>query len=250
MEMNYLLEGSGDKTIVFIHGLSDNLCFWQKLSQHLKDEYQILLYDIRGHGKSPYVPFTMDSLACDLHDLLLKLNIEKCSLIGLSMGGNIALSFALKYPDMAEKLIIMSSFSRADDNLKSKFDEMENAIRNSYEEFYDMMIKYVLPKDVFEKNKELLELYKNESAKSANIEAIENGIDIGRDFSITDRLKCISNPALILAGRDNELTVPALSKILNDNIENSQLVVFDNTKHNLLIGRNISEILKLIRKFI
>ncbi|MBR0371243.1 MAG: alpha/beta hydrolase [Methanobrevibacter sp.] len=250
MEINYLLEGSGENTIVFIHGLSDNLYYWQRLSFELSKNYKVLSYDLRGHGSSPYAPFTMDELADDLHDLLLSLDIAKTSLVGLSLGGNVALLFALKYPQMVEKLVIMSSFSQVDDNLRLKFEEFKTAIGNSYEDFYDVIIKYVLPEDILNENREALELYKKEAAKSANIKAIENGIDIGVDFYITDKLKCLNHPALILAGRDDEITHIDLSEILNENIENSQLIIFENTKHNLLIKRNMAEIIKILREFL
>lgn len=250
MELNYFLEGSGDKTIVFIHGLSDSLDYWRNLSAQLRGEYRILLYDLRGHGKTPYSPFTMDLLAEDLHELLLKLNISKASLAGLSLGGNVALSFALKYPDMVEKLVIMSSFSEVDDTLKSRFEDFKIAIRNSYEEFYDVIIGYVLPEDILNENRELLEFYKKEAAMGANQRAIENGIDIGVDFHVTDKLRYLSCQALILAGKDDILTSTKLSQIMNDNIEDSQLVIFENTKHNLLIDRNMSKIVELIRGFI
>ena len=45
MKVNYVFEGNGDKTIVFIHGLSDDLEYWRKLSSRLNVEYKILLYD-------------------------------------------------------------------------------------------------------------------------------------------------------------------------------------------------------------
>ena len=85
MECNYILEGHGEKTIVFIHGLSDSLEYWTKLSSRLCDDYQILRYDLRGHGKSKFSPFTMDDLADDLYGLISRLGIKKVSLVGLSM---------------------------------------------------------------------------------------------------------------------------------------------------------------------
>ena len=50
-DLNYVIEGEG-KTIVFIHGLSDNLHYWDKLVYRLKKDYKILRFDLRGHGKS------------------------------------------------------------------------------------------------------------------------------------------------------------------------------------------------------
>ena len=252
MNINYVLEGESDRTIVFIHGLSDSLQYWQKLSCKLKDDYQILRYDIRGHGQSGIEceGFTIDLLVDDLHSLLLELNLSRVSLIGFSMGGNIALSFTLKYPEMVDRLIVMSSFSENDENLKSKFIEFRNALSISFEEFYDVIIRYVLPEDVIEKNREALECAKIQSAKTANIEGIRMGIDMGFGFSITDELSSITAPTLILQGRDDDIISMHLANVLNENIADSRLIVFDDTKHNLLIGRNFDEILKLIRMFV
>ena len=80
--------------------------------------------------------------------------------------------------------------------------------------------------------------------------AIEHGIDIGLDFYVTPKLKYLSCPVLTLAGKDDILTSTDLSQIMNDNIEDSRLVIFENTKHNLLIDRNKSEIVELMRRFI
>jgi pimeloyl-ACP methyl ester carboxylesterase len=252
MNISYIFEGESDKTLVLIHGLSDSLQYWQRLSSRLNDEYQILRYDIRGHGQSDLgdEDFTIDLLVDDLHHLISELDLDKVSLIGFSMGGNIALAFAIKYPESVDRLIVMSSFSENDENLKSRFIEFQNAIDISFETFYDVIINYVLPEDVIERNREVLECAKIQSAKTANPEGIRMGIDMGSSFSITGRLSSISAPTMILQGRDDDIVSMHLADVLNDNIRNSQLMVFDDTKHNLLIGRNFDEIIELIRIFL
>lgn len=251
-DINYIFEGSGEKTIVFIHGLSDSLDYWRRLSLMLSDEYKVLIYDLRGHGESDLgnEEFSMDLLSDDLYNLFLKLNIKKASLIGLSLGGNIALTFTLKHPELVEKLVLMSTFSESDDNLESKFKEFKNAINISYETFFDAIVKYVIPHDVYDENREVLEIAKKMKAETANIKAIKNTIDIGAEFNVTGQLSKIDNETLILYGRDDEIISLNLTNILKDNIRNSKLVILDNTKHDLLIGDNIFEILKLIRQLI
>lgn len=252
MKINYLLEGDGKKTIVFIHGLSDSLLYWMPLSSVLKNDYRVLSYDLRGHGESElgFDEFTMDMLADDLHGLLNNLAIENASLVGLSLGGNVALSFALKYPEFVDKLVLMSTYSEVDRQLEGKFLEFREALDVSFEEFYDVIISYVLPEDVIEKHSKDLELIRAEAAKGTNLEAIKNAIDMGKGFNVTSRLSGMDCPALILSGRDDEITSVSLQKVLNDNLNGSQMIIFDNTKHNLLIGRNIEGILKIMREFL
>ena len=128
--------------------------------------------------------------------------------------------------------------------------ELKTAVNNSFEDFHDTIIHYVIMDDVFNRNREVLEIIKRESAKRANLEAIANGIDMGMDLNITGQLGKLDNPTLILVGREDDLISQNLTDIMKDNIKNSSIIVFDDTKHNLLVGENVSEILRLIRKFI
>ena len=83
--MNYKLEGSGE-TLVFIHGLSDNLLYWEFLASNLKGQYQILRIDLRGHGGSKLGndEIILDTDVKDLKTLLDELKIKKVNLIGYS----------------------------------------------------------------------------------------------------------------------------------------------------------------------
>ena len=71
-------------------------------------DYRVIAVDTRGHGQSPRgnAPFTLRQFAEDLRSFMDRLGIEKASLLGFSDGGNIALLFAMKYPDRVERLIL------------------------------------------------------------------------------------------------------------------------------------------------
>ena len=84
--MYYRLEGSGE-TLVFIHGLSDSLFYWEFLATHLKEDYQILRVDLRGHGDSELGSdeITLDTYVQYLKDLLDELKIQNVNLIWFSL---------------------------------------------------------------------------------------------------------------------------------------------------------------------
>lgn len=250
ISINYELEGEG-KTIVFVHGLSDSLEYWYALTNELKEKYQILSFDLRGHGKSGDDDkiTTIDLYAEDLYQLLNALNIDDAVFIGLSLGGNVILDLAIKHPEMVNGLIIMSSFPEHSEKLAKIFDDFDEAIDKGFVEFYDVIIPYVLPKDILEENRELLDNLKFEVAKTANIEGIKKGIKAGYGFNITDQLSQINAPTLVLAGQDDDLTDLETQKKISDNIKDSRLIIFDNTKHNILIGENIAKTLDLINEF-
>ena len=247
--MNYKLEGSGE-TLVFIHGLSDSLLYWEYLASNLKDQYQVLRVDLRGHGESELKDdeLTIGLFADDLHCLLRELNIGKVCLIGFSLGGAVALDFAIRYPQMVSSLVLMSSFYRADEHLENIFNQFKNALDKGFEDFYDLILPMVLCPDVINDNRKNLEVLKEFASLSANTQAYIQACDAGLDFDVEEKLSQIDVPTLILAGKYDEITVLESQKELQRKITNSKLIVFDDVKHNLLVGKNNEEILNIIKK--
>ena len=151
--MNYKIEGNGE-TLVFIHGLSDNLLYWEYLASNLKHEYQILRVDLRGHGESEKgnEEITINTYVRDLNNLLEELDISKVNLIGFSLGGAVALEFTNKYPQKVDSLVLMSSFHKADAELKNALNQFKNNLNIGFEEFYDHILPMVLCPKVIEDN--------------------------------------------------------------------------------------------------
>lgn len=248
--MNYKVEGKGE-SLVFIHGLSDNLLYWEFLATHLKDEYQIIRVDLRGHGESELGSdeITADLYAKDLLNVLNELNVDRVNIIGFSLGGAIALDFAIKYPKKVYSLVLMSSFSRADDYLSQIFKQFKSTLNNGFKDFYDFMLPKVLCPQVIEDNKEELELLREISSQNANVEAYIMAADAGLTFDVEDKLSLIDVPTLILAGKYDEITSPDIQKNMQEKIKGSRIIILENAKHNLLVGKNNEKILNILKNF-
>lgn len=249
--MNYRLDGNG-KTLVFIHGLSDNMFYWEFLATNLKHDYQILRVDLRGHGESELgnEEITISTYANDLNNLLEKLDISEVNLIGFSLGGAVALDFTNKYPQKVDSLVLMSSFYKADDELKSTLNQFKNSLKVGFDEFYDNILPKVLCPNVIEDNKNELELLKEISSQNANIEAYIKAVDACLNFNAEKHLPEINVPTVILAGRYDEISTLKMQKDLQSKIKNSELIVLDDVKHNLLVGKNNAKILTVLKEFL
>jgi pimeloyl-ACP methyl ester carboxylesterase len=103
----YEIGGSG-KALVFNHaGFVDSGMWdgqWNEFSRH----YQVIRYDMRGFGRSAPLQHPV-SRRQDLHRLLKHLSIERATLVGVSLGGEVAIDFALEYPEMVEALAVVST---------------------------------------------------------------------------------------------------------------------------------------------
>ena len=249
--LNYVVEGEGE-TLLFIHGLSDNLLYWEVLASFLKKDYRILRVDLRGHGESPLGSdeISVDVYSDDLKSLLDELNINNVNIIGFSLGGSVALDFAIKHPDMVSSLVLMSTFSRCDDHFNQVFSEFKRHLSRGFGDFYDYMIPKVLCPDVIENNREELRAIKEFASINANVEAYIKAADAGLAFDVDGALSEIKAPTLVLAGRHDEICPLYCAERLHDGIENSQLIVLDGLKHNLLVGKNNAKIVDLLREFI
>jgi 3-oxoadipate enol-lactonase len=92
--------GSGE-SIIFLHGFSLDRTMWYPQINYFKDNYRVITADARGHGRSgaPSTGYAREDRARDVLVLADYLHLEKFHLVGLSMGGGDALSFAIDYPD-------------------------------------------------------------------------------------------------------------------------------------------------------
>ena len=108
---NYKILGNlqSEKYLVFLHGLMGSGINWSSIAKLFAEDYQILIYDQRGHGRSfqPQEGYHPNDYAEDLYKILRELDWDKINLVGHSMGGRNALSFAQLYPDSLQKLSLI-----------------------------------------------------------------------------------------------------------------------------------------------
>ena len=107
IQLHYIEQGQG-KPLIMLHGNGESCDYFEHQIPCFSKEYRVIALDTRGHGQSPRgeKPFTIKQFAEDLHDFMDEKGIEKAILLGFSDGGNIALAFALKYPERVEKMVV------------------------------------------------------------------------------------------------------------------------------------------------
>ncbi|MFO8055541.1 MAG: alpha/beta fold hydrolase [Bacteroidales bacterium] len=107
MKLFYHTFGEGPPLIILhgLYGLSDN---WVTIAKRAAANYKVYIPDQRNHGRSPHhSTFNYYALADDLMEFMEAHNIEQPVLMGHSMGGKVAIHFALDYPEDVEKLIVV-----------------------------------------------------------------------------------------------------------------------------------------------
>lgn len=117
----YKQQGKGP-SIVFIHGYLENGNMWEKFAEELSEDYQSIIMDLPGHGKSKSYSDThsMDFMAEKVNEILDELNISEALFIGHSMGGYVALAMADLFPEKVKGFILLNSSSLSDTEEKKE----------------------------------------------------------------------------------------------------------------------------------
>ncbi|MEP7350513.1 MAG: alpha/beta hydrolase [Sphingorhabdus sp.] len=100
--------GCDQPTTIFVHGFGGDMHTWDELWRHLPNRRGHLRYDLRGFGRSEALSDETFYHAADLLALLNALQISRCNLVGVSMGGSIALNFALANANRVHSLCLLS----------------------------------------------------------------------------------------------------------------------------------------------
>ena len=116
IEMEYAEAGRGDQVFVLVHGFTGSRDDWREQLPRLAELGRTLAPDQRGHGGSTNTgdpnSYRLELMAADLLGFLDTLEIERCDLLGHSLGGMVALRFALAHPDRLRSLVLMDTTPR------------------------------------------------------------------------------------------------------------------------------------------
>lgn len=108
IDLNYKEFGLGEPVII-LHGLFGTLDNWQTIAKKLSEHFTVFILDLRNHGRSPQTDdvFTYQLLADDLAEFMQDHWIYEARIVGHSMGGKVAMQFALNHPDLVKKLVVI-----------------------------------------------------------------------------------------------------------------------------------------------
>lgn len=113
MKLHYKELGHGQPLLI-LHGLFGTLDNWMTLAKRFAEHYNVFLVDLRNHGRSPHdAEHNYDVMADDVLQLVDELQIPTPAIMGHSMGGKVAMKYALKYPTRITKLIVVDIAPKA-----------------------------------------------------------------------------------------------------------------------------------------
>ena len=232
--MNYTLDGPASGPVVALsHSLATDLSMWEPQMAALTSRYRVLRYDTRGHGgtDAPDGAYSLDQLAEDARALLQALGLGRVHWIGLSMGGMIGQTLALKAPDVLASLSLCDTSSRIPAEAKPLWAErIKTAETKGMEPLMEPTLGRWLTQATRDRGGLVVERVKSmiRSTKPAGYIGCCHAIS---QLDLTDRLSKITIPTLVLVGEEDQGTPVAASRAIHGEIKGSELAIIKGAAH-------------------
>jgi|WetSurMetagenome_2_1015567.scaffolds.fasta_scaffold142461_2 3-oxoadipate enol-lactonase len=231
-ELKLYYEESGAGTpVVFLHGYTLDRRMWRRQVEYFSKNHRIIVNDSRGHGLSdaPDTGYNRVNRLRDLKCLAQSLQLGKFHIVGLSMGGGVALAYAIEHPDDLLSLTLVDS----------------GAAGYPPPPGYRKLPKVTSPADVASARTQWIEsalsYYKNENLRRELAEVMTGHSDkvwldpLRGKYPVFDDIngsKSVKIPTLIFVGGKDRYFIP-LAKTLHQNIEGSELDIVPDVGHML-----------------
>lgn len=232
IEINYEIAGDGP-WVTLSHSLACNLHMWDDQMAVLTKKYKVLRFDTRGHGQSsaPPGPYTLEQMADDVKGLLDALGIKQTHWMGLSMGGMIGETFALKYPGVFRSIVLADTTARRPPNADQMWGER---IRLAQDKGMAALVEGTLARWFTEPyrnaRKDVMARIATD-IRNTPVAGFVGCCEAIAKIDVLDRLKEIKCPALVMVGDQDHGTPPEMARAIHEHLPGSELLIIQSAAH-------------------
>ncbi len=226
---NYQFILNDNKPVLILsHIFATDITYWNQNIAQLRQHYSLLLYDIKGHGKSKVTEgaYTGEILGNDVINLLDHLKIKEAYYCGVSISGYLGEWLAINKPDRIKKVVIVcaGSSNQSSENQAAFKGLIEGIEKGGPSAVADPLTDVYLTKDfqqsqpsIFNQIKALIE----KSDKNGLISSLHYLLEVNYDLSK------LNIPTLVIGATKDPLVTTEIATLVHKNIKNSQLVILE-----------------------
>lgn len=234
--VSYTDEGADDApVIIFIHGFPFNKTMWKNQVSAFNENYRVVAYDVRGHGKSEAGTddFSIELFVKDLIYAMDTLQIDTAILCGLSMGGYIALNAIGNYPERFNALILCDTNCTDDTQVakEKRLKAIESIKQNGVEQFADELIENLLAPQTLVTKNEIVAAVREMIVETSPDSLYKTLTAFTRRSETCSKLQGIKVPVLIMVGKEDKITPPEAAQFMHEKITGSVLSIIPLAGH-------------------
>lgn len=234
IQINYEISGKeGAPVLVLSHSLGSSMAMWYPQVELLEAQFQMLRYDIRGHGGSdaPEGAYTLDQLGDDVVGLLDVLGIHVVHWVGLSMGGMIGQNLALYHTDRVRSIALCDTAAILPDDAQPIWQErIDTARKDGMEALVQGTLERWFTPAYLSKNPPGVERIRGQFL-ATSVTGYIGCSEAIRGLDYLERLSEIKIPALIIVGEDDPGTPVSAAEAIHQRIPDSRLVILPSAAH-------------------
>jgi 2-succinyl-6-hydroxy-2,4-cyclohexadiene-1-carboxylate synthase len=239
LKLHYRDTGGDLPVVVLTHGFTGNSRNWALTVPALRDSFRVISPDHRGHGLShkptAIAAYELDALSDDLYGLLKHLGIERCYLVGHSMGGMVSQLFILDHPEMVRALVLVDTAAEVPEGLRSRerYQERQRLVRIAEEQGMEAVFDEQLKADLdprVRNNPLFMQTWREQFLMTSREAYIGGAHGMASRRSLIGRLKGISAPTLVICGEFDEPFLAA-SRAMHEEIPGSEFALIQGAGH-------------------
>ena len=221
-DQSYLDRGEGS-VIVLLHGLFGNLSNWQAVVDHFSPKYRVIIPRLPIFDM-PAAEANLDVLTDVFEDFVEARKLKTFVVVGNSLGGHLALMYALRHPDKVKKIVLTGSSGLFENALGSSFPRVKDYdyIRERVE--YTFHRKEVVTKDIVDEVYDVIQ----KKPKTLSIIGLARS---AQKMNLASSLHTLATPTLLVCGRQDKITPPDAALHFYDLLPNAELKFIDNCGH-------------------
>ncbi len=228
------VEGMHDAPVLLLHhSLATSLYSWDSIVPALSQNYRVIRFDARGHGKSdvPEGPYDFTHLAEDVLRILDQLEVNRAHFLGLSMGGMVGQVLGIEHPDRVSALILASTTSFVPPETGPIWDERIAMMRSGgMQSQIESTIGRWFTQGFLDSGEGHVDRIARMIARTP-VEGCISWCEAIKTLNLTDKLGAITAPTLVIVGEDDPGTPVAAARVIHEAIAGSKLVILSGASH-------------------
>jgi 3-oxoadipate enol-lactonase len=230
--MNYVEAGQGS-SLLLLHGVGGSHEMWLPIVPQLARSYRVIAADHRGHGASdkPRGQYTVRLFADDWLALMDALRVDRAHLLGLSMGGAIAMRLAVEAPQRVRSLILVDTWAHPHPEFLAMMRQrIEKLAAGDLAAYAEVAIPQVFSPRYVQANPQAMAEYRQRVAR-ANTDSLRSAIGACMSHDMHGALARIQAPTLVITGSEDRLVPPYHAEYLHRAIPKVSLRVIEGSGH-------------------
>jgi 3-oxoadipate enol-lactonase len=235
MKTNHRLDGPREAPVVTLtHPLGVTLALWDDHAAALAKRFRVLRYDVRGHGGSdaPPGPYTLEQMSGDLFDLLDALGIAETHFVGVSMGGLIGMTAALRQPRRIKTLTLCDTTACYGPGVRPMWEDRIRVaeIHGMTATLVDRTMAIWFTEEFRAKHREVVDRVAS-MLRTTDPRGYAAAIRAIGFVDLTERIGSIRCPTLVVVGESDPGTPPAMARVIHERIAGSELLTIPGAMH-------------------